>query len=103
MKVITKKITQQYFEDVWAEKKQFELRKEDDVTFDEDDLLILLEINGKKEYTGRLVMCRVIYVLRNYEGLEKGYAIIGIQLEDTFKAHWEKESAQNKENTSQTD
>lgn len=92
MKVITKKITQRYFGDVWTEKKQFELRKEDDVTFDEDDVLILTEINDKKEYTGRVIMCRVLYVLRNYEGLEKGYAIIGIQLEGTFEAYWEKEN-----------
>lgn len=77
MKTIEKKILPQYFQAVREEKKNFELRKdEDDVQ--PGDVLILMEWeNG--EYTGRTEVRRIRYVLRDVPeyGLMQGYCIIG--------------------------
>lgn len=76
MKTIEKKILPQYFRAVREEKKNFELRKdEDDVQ--PGDVLILMEWAG--EYTGRTEVRRIRYVLRNVPeyGLMQGYCIIG--------------------------
>lgn len=72
-----KKILPKYFQAVREEKKNFELRKdEDDVQ--PGDVLILMEWeNG--EYTGRTEVRRIRYVLRDVAeyGLMPGYCIIG--------------------------
>jgi len=76
MKTIEKKILPQYFQAVREEKKNFELRKdEDDVQ--PGDVLILMEWeNG--EYTGRTEVRRIRYVLRDVPeyGLMQGYCIM---------------------------
>ena len=77
MKTIEKKILPQHFQAVREEKKNFELRKdEDDVQ--QGDVLILMEWeNGER--TGRTEVRRIRYVLRNVPeyGLMQGYCIIG--------------------------
>lgn len=76
MKTIEKKILPKYFQAVREEKKNFELRKdEDDVQ--PGDVLILMEWAG--EYTGRTEVRRIRYVLRGVPeyGLMTGYCIIG--------------------------
>ena len=74
MKTVEKKILPKHFQAVREEKKNFELRKdEDDVQ--PGDVLILMEWeNG--EYTGR-----IRYVLRDVPeyGLMPGYCIMGWQ------------------------
>ncbi len=76
-KIVDKKILPQYFEAVIRDKKQFELRKDED-NIQEGDILILREWDGEK-YTGMYVQRTVSYVLRNVPqyGLAEGYCIIG--------------------------
>lgn len=78
MKQIRKKILPQYFKEVCAENKRFELRKdEDDVQV--GDELILEEWEPENGYTGEIALRPVTYVLRNVPqyGLMDGYCIIG--------------------------
>ena len=77
MKTGEKKILPKYFRAVREEKKNFELRKdEDDVQ--PGDVLILMECAGG-EYTGRTEVRRIRYVLRDVPeyGLMPGHCIIG--------------------------
>ena len=76
-KKVYKKILPEYFEAVLEEKKRFELRKDED-DIQAGDILILREWDGEC-YTGREVVNRVKYVLRNVPqyGLQEGYCIIG--------------------------
>ena len=78
MKQVRKKILPQYFEEVCAENKRFELRKdEDDIQV--GDELILEEWNPETGYTGEVALRAVTYILRNAPeyGLMEGYCIIG--------------------------
>lgn len=73
-----KKILPQYFKEVCAENKRFELRKdEDDIQVGDD--LILEEWESDAGYTGNIILRTVKYVLRNTPeyGLMEGYCIIG--------------------------
>lgn len=80
MKVIVKKITLWYFNEILKGNKTFELRKEDDVQYEEGDFLILKEIETMTDfYTGRFAISRIGYVLRYFDGLEEGYAIISLK------------------------
>ena len=78
-KIIVKKIKSEYFIDVITGTKTFELRKEDDVRYEVGDTLILNEIDNNKNLTNRSAAYSITYVLRGYEGLEKGYVILGIK------------------------
>lgn len=73
------KISPKYFEDVKANKKNFELRK-DDRNYQVGDLITLKEYeNG--EYTGREIKNIPIgYILRDVPeyGLKEGYCILGM-------------------------
>lgn len=75
-KVIKKKILPKYFTDVASDRKQFELRADED-NVQPGDLLILQEFNGK--FTGAEIQKVVRYVLRDVPeyGLKEGYCIIG--------------------------
>lgn len=87
MKVIVKKIRSEFFDEILIGNKTFELRKEDDVEYDEGDILILKEtettISNKEMridcYTGRFAISRIGLVLRNYEGLVDDYAVISLK------------------------
>lgn len=77
-KTIEKKILPEYFKEVKACRKTFELRKdEDDVQV--GDTLILREWDGEN-YTGRRAVRDVSYVLRDVPeyGLQNGYCIIAL-------------------------
>lgn len=80
-KVIKKKILPWYYEAVSSGIKRFELRKdEDDVQV--GDIVELWEWDDDIQgYTGRNMLCRVTYVLRNVPeyGLMEGYCIFGIE------------------------
>ena len=72
-----KKILPKHFQAVRDERKNFELRKDED-NIQPGDVLILMEWeNG--EYTGRTEVRRIRYVLRDVPeyGLMQGYCIIG--------------------------
>lgn len=71
----------QYFADVKAGIKKFELRK-DDRPFDMGDTLLLMEWNPESlNYTGNAMELRIIYILRDapHFGLMEGYVILGME------------------------
>ena len=83
MKIIEKKIKHNFLKDIYLGRKTFELRKEDDVIYEENDILFLRSVNEngvliEDEY----LVCQITYVLRNYEGLQDGYVILGIKILD---------------------
>lgn len=67
-----------YFDDVAAGVKTFELRKNDRGYKTGD----MLEMNEFKEgrNTGRMIRCKVTYMLEDYAGLTEGYCILGIKV-----------------------
>ena len=69
----------QYFDEVWKENKNFELRK-DDRNFKVGDTLRLLEFDYGT-YTGRECNRTIKYILRDAEqyGLKEGFVIIAMQ------------------------
>lgn len=80
MKVIVKKIRPKFFGEILRGNKTFELRKEDDVQYEEGDILILKEIETTIDfYTGRFAISRIGFVLRHFEGLADDYAIISLK------------------------
>lgn len=70
------KILPEFYQAVSDGRKRFELRK-DDRGFSTGDTLMLCEWDGNS-FTGRECQCQIDYVLRDYDGLEPGYAILGI-------------------------
>ena len=78
-KTIEKKILPEYFKEVKACRKTFELRK-DDRDYQRGDILVLREWDGEK-YTGSAICVKVTYILQNAEkyGLKDGYVIMGIR------------------------
>lgn len=80
MKIIVKKIMPWYFNEILKGNKTFELRKEDDVKYEEGDILILKEIEMELGfYTGRFAISRIGFVLRKFEGLADDYAVISLK------------------------
>lgn len=77
MKTVEKKILPKYFQAVRNERKNFELRKDED-NIQPGDILILREWSDG-QYTGRMEARKVMYVLRDVPeyGLMPGYCIIG--------------------------
>ena len=63
--------------------KSFDLRN-DDRNFEVNDKILLREYDPEKEsYTGAAMDLQVIYILRDFPGLEKGYCILGLK-KDTY-------------------
>ena len=79
-KTIEKKILPQYYKEVVAHRKMFELRKDED-DIQTGDWLILREWDGEK-YTGHQTKREVTYVLRNCPeyGLADGFCVISMQV-----------------------
>lgn len=75
-KVHRLKIMPEFYQAVIDGRKTFELRR-NDRDFSIGDVLILCEWDGE-EFTGREYRCHVGYVLEGYDGLQPGYAILGI-------------------------
>ena len=78
-RTIEKKILPGYFEEVKSKRKTFEIRRDED-NVQPGDFLKLREWDGDG-YTGRFVLRKVTYVLRDAPeyGLMDGYCIIAIQ------------------------
>lgn len=99
MKIHELKILPQYFNEVKYKKKSFELRK-NDRDFKVGDILILKEFNPNKEYetiedgvysnfSGKKVLRQVIYILKNTEGLNNNYVILGIKsIDSDIELEW---------------
>lgn len=77
MKTVEKKILPKYFQAARNERKNFELRKDED-NIQPGDILILREWSDG-QYTGRMEARKVMYVLRDVPEyrLMQGYCIIG--------------------------
>lgn len=72
------KLAAGFYEDVAAERKTFELRK-NDRNYRVGDILELMEyMNGRE--TGRILKAQITYKLEDYTGLVEGYCILGIKL-----------------------
>lgn len=69
------KIKPVYFEAIKEGIKTFELRK-DDRNFKVGDILLLREWEHK--YSGRKIKKKVIYILKEIEGIEIGYCILAL-------------------------
>lgn len=88
MSIIKKKILPEYFDAVASGKKKFELRL-NDFEVAEGDILVLEEWNPEiKEYTGRKIEKKVVYVKQfkidelfwpREEILEKGIQIMSLE------------------------
>jgi hypothetical protein len=72
-----------HFKKIWARKKLFELRK-DDRDFQLNDILQLEEINSPFK-SKRIIIATVEYILRNFEGLKKGYVIMSINIVEKIR------------------
>ncbi len=70
------KIIPEYYEAVKDGSKRFEVRK-DDRPYNEGDYIALNEYDVSG-YTGRAMLYKITYVLRNYLYCKEGYVILGI-------------------------
>lgn len=73
------KIAHEYYDDVAAGRKKFELRK-NDRNYKINDSLKMTEYKAGKP-TGREINATITYMLEDYTGLEEGYCILGIEAE----------------------
>lgn len=78
----------EYWAEVAAGNKTFEIRK-NDRNFKVGDHLLLQEYDPFSEefdhgftsgYSGRSVLCEVTYILSNYSAVKDGYVVMGIKL-----------------------
>jgi hypothetical protein len=75
----------QYFEDVASGSKTFEFRK-NDRDYQVGDILILQEYFPETlMYSGLTVRRQITYILENFNGIEPGYAILGIKEDEDIK------------------
>lgn len=74
------RLAKDYFNDVAAGVKSFELRK-NDRGYKVGDILELLEFSEGRN-TGRLIRAEVTYILEDYTGIEDGYCIMAIKVVD---------------------
>ena len=74
------KTIQPFFNDLSGVRKNFEIRK-NDRNFQEGDVLILAEYDGK-HFTGISLKASITYILKDCEefGLKEGFVILGLYL-----------------------
>jgi ParB family chromosome partitioning protein len=72
------RLATQYFDDVAAGIKTFELRK-NDRGYKTGDILEMNEFKDGRN-TGRVIRCKVTYILEDYTGLTDGYCILATQV-----------------------
>lgn len=99
MKIHELKILPQYFVDVKSGKRTFELRK-NDRDFEVGDILMLKEFNPNKQYetmeggvlsnfSGEKILRQISYILKDIEGLDKNYEILGVKgLDEDIELEW---------------
>ena len=69
-----------YFISVWSGLKTFEVRY-NDRKFQELDYLLLKEFDPhKNEYTGRTILCRVTYLLKDEKFVKQNFVIMAIRI-----------------------
>lgn len=88
------KTVQPYFDDIWKNGKNFEVRK-NDRNFKVGDVLLLLEYDPKNKddkkqgYTGMYLTAKITYILNDPNYCKEGYVILGIQPDYKVKAEIE--------------
>lgn len=70
------KIDELYFKDILSDSKKFEIRY-NDRNFKKNDKVILKEIDSDRQFTGREVEVKIIY-LTDYEQ-KQGYVVFGFE------------------------
>jgi ParB family transcriptional regulator, chromosome partitioning protein len=70
------KILPEYYVKIWTGKKKFELRKDD--RFYQIGDYLKLKVWQNNQYTGEEITCRIIDILKGFEGLKEGYVILSI-------------------------
>jgi len=74
-----------YYQDVIEDRKRFEVRWNDRF-YHAGDILLLREYDKEKDcYSGREVYVVVDYMLTEFEGLVKGYVVLGISKFDYLR------------------
>ena len=71
-----------YFELVVTGEKKFEVRN-NDRNYQTGDIFIMQEIedeNGPAVYTGRFIICKIRYILENFEGLAPGFVAFSLNI-----------------------
>lgn len=66
-----------WFDEVWNERKPFEVRR-NDRDFRAGDVVVLLETDARGFYTPRRLIFRIGYVLTGFPGLRKGWCAFGL-------------------------
>ena len=82
-----RKVKPEFFEALGDGSKSFELRREEPGSprFAVGDYLAVNEFDPGRHapqdelYTGRCMMFRIVYVLRDFDGLKDGYVILGLK------------------------
>jgi len=76
------KTIQPYFDRCWEQTKTFEVRK-NDRDFQAGDTVILQEYNPENNtYTGRELRCCIMYVLYDFDAIEKGYVVFSLSFDE---------------------
>jgi hypothetical protein len=76
MQIHELKTIQPYFDDVWCDRKTFEIRK-NDRDFQINDLLVLKEYNGMML---RNIVAKIIYILDDINYVKEGFVVLGIKI-----------------------
>lgn len=71
------KTNKEYFKAAAAETKKFEIRK-NDRPFSTGDYVALNEWDGEK-YTGRCMLCKILYILNDEEYCKEGYITMALE------------------------
>jgi hypothetical protein len=69
----------QFFRAITLDLKSFDLRK-DDRSYQVGDTVVFEEFKpGVGTYTGEKTARRIVYILRDFDGLQPGYCILGLK------------------------
>lgn len=68
-----------YFNALLSGQKKFEVRK-NDRGYKVGDILGINEIDNGGNYTDRALICKVNYILDDFEGLKKDYIVMGVSI-----------------------
>lgn len=66
-----------YFKALQSGQKSFEVRK-NDRDYKVGDLLGINEIDNGGNYTGKSLVCKINYILDDFEGLQKDYIVMSV-------------------------
>lgn len=78
-----RKIWPKFAGEIFSRQKNFEVRREDASIFRVGDALELLEWCPKiQKYSGLVMRIKIVYVLRDCIGVEKGFAVLGLSTYD---------------------